>query len=169
MLIIIHLEISQLEQIYLYLLKSINEWDTSFDMTMYLFFQNSTKLPKNGQEFVREWRKCKNPGDQYDFLISLGGEFLGTIFKSEISFGLLGDMIKSLSDVRDKDEKTIVDILKHLSKTNRFSLNVQFLSKQEKEYCASLFQTLSTRASHSDLTFSEKSVEELAQIYGMQL
>jgi hypothetical protein len=94
---------------------------------------------KNGQEFVQYWRRyLKSIGDQYTYLLSVGGENLSNIFKTEISFGLLGDIVKALEyHIVDSDVDAVVGILEGLGQTNRFSLSIQFLSSAEKDWIVS--------------------------------
>ncbi|XP_052237561.1 coiled-coil domain-containing protein 103-like [Dreissena polymorpha] len=101
--------------------------------------------PTSGQGFVREWRRLnKDTKQQYAYLLQIGGEQLGTIFKTEIGFGLLGEFGNCLNCAfAEQDSNAILCILQHLSTTNRFSLTVQFLSSKEKDYFNSLFRKLS--------------------------
>ena len=77
---------------------------------------------------------------KYEFLKTMGGERLENVFKPEIGFGLLGDFGHCLCcEYKDADFETVTDMLEHLSKTNRFTLTVQFLSSKEKEDMNNLF------------------------------
>ncbi|KAL3854674.1 hypothetical protein ACJMK2_013933 [Sinanodonta woodiana] len=104
----------------------------------------SSSLPKTSQEFFRDWRRYqKSTKSQYAFLLKNGGLHLNKIFKSEIGFGLLGDMLVSMdTEFMDDDAEQILGILENLSQTNRFSLSVQFLSGKEKMACSHLFEKL---------------------------
>ena len=136
---------------------------------MLIVFQQGGKLPENSSEFGRDWRRqCKSDMDKYNFLLRIGGEELGKIFRVEIIEGLLGDMITALCSQFQADHvEDIVVILDRLSQVNRFSLSVQFLSTKEKETCTSLFQKI-------DKTFTEKNCTDntwkrLVGLYGIQL
>lgn len=125
-------------------------------------------IPKTGQEFVQYWRRyLKSLGDQYIYLISIGGDNLANIFKTEISFGLLGDIVKALENkMVDSDNEKVVQILEGLSQTNRFSLSVQFLSSQERELCKTLFDRL--RTSLKDCEEMTARLDCLSEVYQLK-
>ncbi|CAG2217782.1 Coiled-coil domain-containing protein 103 [Mytilus edulis] len=122
-------------------------------------------IPKTGQEFVQYWRRyLKSLGEQYIYLISIGGDNLAHIFKTEISFGLLGDIVKALENkIVESDNEKVVQILEGLSQTNRFSLSVQFLSTQEKDLCNTLFDKL--RTSFKDCDEITAKLDSLSEVY----
>ena len=67
-------------------------------------------------------------------MLDIGGESLAKVFKSEISFGLLGEIIGILDEhVVEGDSGKVVDVLMGLSQAGRFGLSLDFLSKGEKE------------------------------------
>ena len=136
-------------------------------MFFFIFFQTKN-IPKSGQEFVQYWRRyLKSLGEQYMYLLNIGGENLSKIFKTEISFGLLGDIIKALeSKISDSDCEDIVDILQGLSQTNRFSLSVQFLSSKEKEICRNLFDKLNTMCGENSELKSR--LDSLSDVYQLK-
>lgn len=111
-----------------------------------LFAFQSDNLPKNGQEFVKEWRRHhKTHESQYSYLLEIGGSRLTEIFKTEISFGLLGDLLTALCRAFDaSDASAIITVLEALCSANRFSLSVQFLSSAERQVCVDLFGKLRT-------------------------
>ena len=108
------------------------------------FLQKVYKKPENGHEFSRDWRRlCKTNADKCAFLLWIGAEAIGKIFKAEISFGLLGDIVTAMDDQYQVDyHHTIAAILKTLSTVNRFKLSLDFLTGTEKEACKSLFSKL---------------------------
>ena len=64
--------------------------------------------------------------DRYSLLMRVGSQRLGQIFRSEISFGLLGEMITVLNgEYHEADSSELVAVLEVLSSANRFSLSVQ--------------------------------------------
>ena len=72
--------------------------------------------------------------------MGIGAQRLGELFKSEISFGLLGEILLVFQQhMSAEDIAQIKDILTSLSHAGRFSLSVKFLSAAEKETCAKLF------------------------------
>ncbi|XP_062513843.1 coiled-coil domain-containing protein 103-like [Corticium candelabrum] len=103
------------------------------------------QLPQTSSEFNRQWRQCKTERDKSSFLLYIGGQQLLKIFRTEISFGLLGDMMTAMNKSFESDNaKTVVDILECLSQTGRFSLTCQFLSSNEKFEISRLFEKLET-------------------------
>ena len=110
-----------------------------------MFLQKLLKKPANGHEFSRDWRQvCKSKPDKYAFLLWIGPDTLAKIFKMEISFGLLGDMITALNEqYQPEHSREVVAILKSLSSANRFKLSMDFLSSAEKDTCQKLFDKLS--------------------------
>ena len=139
-------------------------------------------VPKTDHEFTRDWRRlCKTRDDKYKFLCQVGGEQMAKIFKAEISLGLLGEFIEILNGCwNDADFVNIFCILSSLTKTNRFSLSLQFLSNTERDLVAELFKKLScicTAMSDDSekveavdqVNFSTKDVTELAGTYGVHL
>ncbi|XP_077997477.1 dynein axonemal assembly factor 19-like [Glandiceps talaboti] len=121
--------------------------------------QDKTTLPKNGHEFARDWKRyCKTNAQKYDYLIRIGGRHLGVIFKTEIAFGLLGEIIIALQDCFSPNDVDVVcAILDNLSKTNRFSLSLDFLSSTEKESCKELFKKLQSCIESKDMSSNEDS------------
>ncbi|XP_064598466.1 coiled-coil domain-containing protein 103-like [Liolophura sinensis] len=101
------------------------------------------RLPKNGQEFVRDWRRYyKTDQERCAFLLYIGPQKLQQIFKAEISFGLLGDFMSALSLGVEQSPELVFDILNSLRQVNRFALSVRFMSKAEKDSCKKLFDAL---------------------------
>ena len=128
------------------------------------FFQ-VTSLPKNGLEFIRDWRRQKTDSDRYTFLIEIGATRLGQIFKTEMS--LLGDIIIVLySDFKIEHCEEIVAILDIASTVNRFSLSLQFLSNKEVEACNNIFAKLEeTLKGENRLEEQEERWNKLKTIY----
>ena len=110
---------------------------------------------------------------------------MGTIFKQEIGFGLLGEFAKCLncelanenpskesanengSDISTNQEAcSILNILEKLSETNRFKLTVDFLSKKEKDDLKGIFEQLN-KVFEGD---SEKlsSLESVQKVHGFK-
>ncbi|XP_033104823.1 coiled-coil domain-containing protein 103-like isoform X2 [Anneissia japonica] len=95
----------------------------------------STKLPSNGHEFIQQWKRlgeCEQ--EKYNYLLQFNADQLFSIFKNEISFGLLGEILKLFNLYFTEDNlENVFLILWQLSNTNRFSLSIDFLSKEEKK------------------------------------
>ncbi|XP_072180769.1 dynein axonemal assembly factor 19-like [Diadema setosum] len=110
-------------------------------------------LPQNGHEFVKEWRLRKKSSTDacYLYLLEIGGEALAKVFRSEISFGLLGEIVAVLDGgSRADDSREVADILLHLSRAGRFGLSLDFLSKAERQTLRSLFAKLEHWATEID-------------------
>ncbi|XP_065834576.1 coiled-coil domain-containing protein 103-like [Oscarella lobularis] len=103
-----------------------------------------SETPRTAQEFNRSWRQLKTPEAKHRYLLNVGAERLRNIFKFEVGFGLLGDMLIVMSQAFQggDDGPIVVDVLDALSTTNRFALNCQFLSTSEKEKISSLFSKI---------------------------
>ncbi|KFV48389.1 Coiled-coil domain-containing protein 103, partial [Tyto alba] len=106
--------------------------------------QELDQLPRTSAEFYRDWRRCLKSGkEKYQFLLELGGNALGRIFQADLGFGLLGEFLTVLAEnVCREDRDAILQILQSLSGTKRFGLNVELLSKSEKESSRDLFRKL---------------------------
>ena len=137
------------------------------------FLQGVVKLPANGHEFALSWRRFNNKGtDKYRYLLDIGAQHLGDVFKSEISFGLLGDLLLVLQQhMCPEDITQVTDILSSLSHAGRFGLSVQFLSAAEKETGVKLFnqiqdglQSLHTEAGQNDAL---DKFDKLKKVYGI--
>jgi hypothetical protein len=80
-------------------------------------------------------------------LVRCGGKQLLRIFRTEISFGLLGDMVTALNKSFEPDQLDfVVEVLDALSQTGRFSLACQFLSSAEKAEISSLLDKIQSTA-----------------------
>uniref|UniRef100_UPI00398F144C coiled-coil domain-containing protein 103 n=1 Tax=Pristiophorus japonicus TaxID=55135 RepID=UPI00398F144C len=106
--------------------------------------KHSNSQPKTAAEFSRDWRRYySTEPEKYGFLLNLGAQLLGNIFHAEIGFGLLGEFLVILCDqFQPTDSQAVSRILLHLSQTQRFGLNVDFLSGREREKGLRLFQRL---------------------------
>ncbi|XP_054252461.1 coiled-coil domain-containing protein 103-like [Indicator indicator] len=106
--------------------------------------QELEQLPATSAEFYRAWRRrLKSEKEKYQFLLALGGEALGRIFQADLGFGLLGDFLKVLAEnICPEDRASVLQLLQSLSGTNRFGLNVDLLSRSEKESSRDLFGKL---------------------------
>jgi hypothetical protein len=129
--------------------------------------------PTSGQTFIREWRKLnKETSRQYSYLLELGGERLGKIFKPEIGFGLLGEFAHCLNcELKDQDVCEVMKILEKLAETNRFKLTVDFLSKKEKEDINELFEKIgNSKAEETDDCVADigSSLANIEKLYGIK-
>ncbi|NWV06639.1 CC103 protein, partial [Ptilonorhynchus violaceus] len=106
--------------------------------------QELDRLPGTAEEFQRDWRRClKSRTEKYWFLLELGGEALGRIFRAGGGLGLLGEFLTVLAEnIRPEDRAAVLQILQSLVGTKRFGLNVALLSPLEKESSRNLFRKL---------------------------
>jgi len=128
------------------------------------------KVPSNAHEFLKVWKNVlKSPADRYTFLLRVGSQQLGHIFCSEISFGLLGEMLRVMSDGYQEtaDGSELLAVLEALSSANRFSLSLQFLDNTERTACSQLLQRLhQTFADDQASQQSANRVISLMSVYG---
>ncbi|XP_059494724.1 coiled-coil domain-containing protein 103 isoform X2 [Stegostoma tigrinum] len=124
-------------------------------------FQHSHCQPKTAAEFNRDWRRYySTEAEKYSLLLNLGGQLLGNIFRTEIGFGYLGEFLIILcNNFQSTDGQAVYWILLHLSQTQRFDLNVDFLSSSEREKGIQLFQMLQQALDGSPWMCSEEELE----------
>ncbi|XP_071942584.1 dynein axonemal assembly factor 19-like [Antedon mediterranea] len=120
-------------------------------------------LPKDGHEFMQQWKRlADNQQEKYNYILQFDADQLFSTIKHEISFGLLGEILK-LFNMHFKEENCtdIFLILKQLSNTKRFSLSIDFLSKKEAQHRDELMAKLQTVLKCSDFD-----LKSLTKIYG---
>ncbi len=133
---------------------------------MSLHLQKIEKLPSNGVEFTRNWtRHCTTNKEKYDFLLQVGAHNLAKIFKSEISFGHLADMLEVMMDFEEVHVTQVVAILESLSQTGRFGLSLQFMSSKEKENCSKLFEKLDSTVTFQAESELQGKLQNLIDVY----
>ncbi|XP_055983996.1 coiled-coil domain-containing protein 103 [Sorex fumeus] len=100
--------------------------------------------PETSAEFYRDWRRHLQSGqERYQALLQLGATKLGSLFHTDVGFGLLGELLAALADhVRPADRPRVLEILHSLAHTGRFALNLSLLSPDEQQSCQVLFQKL---------------------------
>ena len=91
---------------------------------------------------MNDWRRLKTDEEKINYLLVIGGERLKVIFKTEISGGLLGDILNVLLTHTPDQAGEVESILNALASAKRFKLDLQFMSSKEKETCQKLFQKL---------------------------
>lgn len=109
--------------------------------------KDEDSTPSNCHEFEKLWRRLtdKSNEEKFEFLKRLGGVSVANIFKSEIVFGLLGEILLALKTFNSycvMDFVLVVEILQAMSQAKRFNLTLQFLSTEEKVDCQELFEKL---------------------------
>ena len=126
-------------------------------------------MPKNGHEFARDWKRhYKTTEEKYKYLLELGADNLAKIFKSEISFGLLGELLEALMGYQKSDLADVVAILDTLASTNRFTLSLQFLDSKEKENCQKLFEKIGEDIKVSTEDISEDQLQDIMKKYELK-
>ncbi|XP_077316206.1 dynein axonemal assembly factor 19 [Lithobates pipiens] len=104
--------------------------------------QESSLEPRNAFEFTREWRRI-DVKKRYDFLLQIGANKLSHIFHAEVCSALLGEILQVLEgNIQRVQWQEVLDILSCLAQTQRFDLNLIFLSKAECAICRELFGKL---------------------------
>lgn len=94
-------------------------------------------------------------------MLDLGGDTLAKIFRAEISFGLLGEIIITLNDhAEERHCGRIADILVCLTRAGRFSLSLDFLNKSEKQALSELMEKLEQRRQAFDRTEEDRVTAE---------
>lgn len=130
-------------------------------------FKVQKTLPNSSLEFAREWKRLgTSKEERYKFLLFIDAQHLSKIFRVEISYGLLGEIIATLHDGYTNSAETfaVLDVLNSMSNANRFSLSLQFLSTQETMLCCDLFDKLSS----ADLSGKQELFIELKRKYAVK-
>ncbi|XP_071792193.1 dynein axonemal assembly factor 19-like [Asterias amurensis] len=125
------------------------------------------KLPKSSTAFSRDWKQIyKTTSEKYNLLKCIGSEGLALIFRNEISCGLLGEILTIMNEeFQANDLHCVVDIMWSLTETKRFGLNLDFLSKIEREKLGELFQKLADLEDGSQITNSKDETENSGDEY----
>ncbi|XP_036613961.1 coiled-coil domain-containing protein 103 [Trichosurus vulpecula] len=122
--------------------------------------------PETSSDFYRAWRHYLQSGsERYQALLQLGAPNLGHLFRVDVGFGLLGELLVTLADnFKPADCAAVLEILHSLSRTGRFGLNLSLLSNAERESCQKLFQKLQsmyvTRPTEEELSHKEQELEK---------
>ncbi|XP_014670865.1 PREDICTED: coiled-coil domain-containing protein 103-like [Priapulus caudatus] len=109
----------------------------------------SQQLPKNGHEFLRDWRRAKDAEGRFDLLRACGGERLRRFFDAEFVFGLLGDVLPVARETMARDPSefaAVCDVLLGVARTKGFSLALELLSAAEQEARRETMELLACRA-----------------------
>ncbi|XP_043859706.1 coiled-coil domain-containing protein 103 isoform X2 [Dromiciops gliroides] len=122
--------------------------------------------PETSSDFYRAWRRYLRSGpERYQALLRLGAPSLGHLFRADVGFGLLGELLVTLAEnFKPADRAAVLRILHSLSRTGRFGLNLSLLSNAERESCQKLFQDLQgmgvTRPTEEELRYEEQELEK---------
>ncbi|KXJ12644.1 coiled-coil domain-containing protein 103 [Exaiptasia diaphana] len=106
--------------------------------------EKQSKCPKAPHNFTKTWKhELKTAQDRFDYLCQIGGQHLGQLFKAEVPMGLFGEIVEVLNtSFQPPHCDIVIDILNHLSTTNRFNLTAEFLSSKEKDVLKDLFRKI---------------------------
>lgn len=118
------------------------------------------KIPANSLALVNNWRRLKSDQEKLEYLLFIKSERLKEIFSTEISGGLLGDILKVLVGHENQDAPEVAKILSALSSAKRFKLDLQFMSSTEKGICRELFKRLKDHTSTLDQVESTESAKD---------
>ncbi|CAG5124650.1 unnamed protein product [Candidula unifasciata] len=125
-----------------------------------------TKLPGSEKEFILHWRHhCKAQEDKKQFLFAVGAHKLAEIFRVEIAGDLLGEFLECLHCFEVGEAGQVIEILETLTKSQRFSISLAFLSKKEKESGRLLFEELKACPSVSDFPLLVDKLASLESVY----
>ncbi|XP_074080443.1 dynein axonemal assembly factor 19 [Macrotis lagotis] len=122
--------------------------------------------PETSSDFYRAWRHhLRNGPERYQTLLKLGAPTLGHLFRVDVGFGLLGELLITLEEnFKTADCTAVLGILHSLSRTGRFGLNLSLLSNAERTSCQKLFQKLqsmdNTRPIEKELIYKEHELEK---------
>ncbi|XP_015430632.1 PREDICTED: coiled-coil domain-containing protein 103 [Dufourea novaeangliae] len=128
----------------------------------------TNKLPSNCEQFIRAWKKIDEYDAKFRYLQSLKNVLGDTIFHTEIPSTLFAELIDVCLQTTKvtNDIDSVVEILRVLSKCNRFQLTLHFMGDSERKTCMQLFQSLIIHAEHRDKQLIE-AIESLGITYGI--
>jgi len=100
-------------------------------------------MPSSGQEFAQHWKRLRESTvEQRDFLFYVGPMKSSELFKTEITGGLLGEILSCLEQFEEENPESVIELLEAYTLSKRFSLCLAFLSKKEIETTKLLFEKL---------------------------
>jgi len=115
-----------------------------------------------GFRYVRKFTVLRTNEERYRLLMKTGSEELGTIFKTEIPTGILGRIVEALLCFRPVVNEIIfvTQVLEILTKTKRFSITLDFLTREEKDLCKDLMKKLEESLKDKQQDLAEQGVME---------
>ncbi|XP_065174486.1 coiled-coil domain-containing protein 103-like [Sycon ciliatum] len=108
------------------------------------------KLPRTTLEFNKIWKKSSS-SERYRLLVAGGGSGV-EVLRGEVSSDILEGAILALNqclESLDADLPAVMKVLKQLSESKRFELNLQFFSSRSKEECRELFEKIASASLES--------------------
>ena len=117
--------------------------------------------PNNFDDFYDSWRRTEM-SERIKFLQTVGSPSLKNILSIEVPSELIVDFIYTFMSFGSSvsDLVTVVNTLEILGQSKRFSLNVQFLSKGEKEAAGQLVEKLRVGLTDRQQDLAELGVTE---------
>lgn len=134
--------------------------------------EKQSQCSKTPHSFTKTWKyELKTKQDRFDYLCQMGGQHLGQLFKAEIPMGLFGEIVDVLCEgFHPQHCDIVIDILSHLSTTNRFSLTIEFLTSKEKDNLKDLFRKINDVPSDESGDESRgRHLKELLKVYKVNL
>ncbi|CAK9830451.1 Coiled-coil domain-containing protein 103 [Anthophora retusa] len=124
------------------------------------------KIPTTYQEFVQTWKMIRGCKAKFHYIKILRYTLREKIFRAEIPSSLLVELIDiCFQNVSIIDHiEPIIDILRILSKCNRFCLAVSFMKENEREICRRLFRELLINVNYQN-EISKDTIKVLALNY----
>jgi len=124
--------------------------------------------PKTSYEFECTWNSLKHELPLlYEYLQIIPAQTLPMLFQNSLNSDILSSFIAVLDKFYSKNGElfSIRDILYNMSLVNRFEMIVMFLSDNEKEVLARLFEQLLPLEQNSDIAKEE--IRTLRSKYGI--
>ena len=131
--------------------KFTQPWNVASSKDNYKFTESSqselsTSSITNLTHFNREWRKRKQPTEQFELLLSMSESDILRVFHAEIGLGLLGDIIQVVkSCFTEEHSSQVCELLGALTKCGRFDLSLTFLSDDEVSALKSVLDSIATQ------------------------
>ena len=127
-------------------------------------FQNASLIePKTVKDFQVGWNATE-PESRWRYLESLGIAKLKNILVTEVPSELTVDLVNiCLKESRVNDNAFVLKLLKVLTETKRFSLNIQFLSEPEKQAVCLLINRLKEWSKDSPHEYN--SIENISKLF----
>ncbi|KAJ9595548.1 hypothetical protein L9F63_013257 [Diploptera punctata] len=101
-------------------------------------------MPRTGADFTKHWKKLDETS-RLDYLKYVGLKNIEKLFISDIPVEVFGDLLTTLLGVSSEDRLNItfcISVLKSLSQSKKFNLNLHFLNCAEISACKELLQKL---------------------------
>ncbi|XP_076820100.1 dynein axonemal assembly factor 19-like [Clavelina lepadiformis] len=122
------------------------------------------QLPKNSQDFFKTWKRtCTTYSDKWNYLLRIERMLLQNCLNLECPVGEILNVIYKCSAITTHMEK-VIDILDIMTKSKRFSLELDFLSGEERKQLEEVFASVQSNLENT----SEESLKNLQQAYRLR-